>query len=71
MDDDEKRYSTSLSQAEVDGYWAEIGMTQEAWMKMTESARVRTAWNDMQARLKASREATRRALEQSQEQGGR
>ena len=59
----EKRYTATLSTDQVNGYWRIIGVSQAAWMRMPESQRVQFAWDDMQAKIAAAEEATRRARE--------
>ena len=63
----DKQYNVKLDDAEVNGYWRTIGMSEEAWMKLSQAQRVQSAWTDMQAKLKAAREARSKALEHSEE----
>jgi hypothetical protein len=67
--EDGKRYTATLSTAQVNGYWRIIGVSQSAWMRMPESQRVQFAWDDMQARIEAAEEATRRARESQGNKG--
>jgi hypothetical protein len=61
--DDGQRYSVTLSESQVDGYWRKIGMSKEAWMGMPRATRVQAAWADMQAKIDAAEEALKKARE--------
>jgi hypothetical protein len=58
-----QQYNVRLEDSEVDGYWRVIGMAQSVWMGLPKSQRVQTAWADMQVKIAAAEEATRRARE--------
>jgi hypothetical protein len=69
MEGDNKRYTASLPRGQVDGYWKTLNMSKAAWLAMPESQRVQVAWADMQAKMAAAEEATRRARESQGNQG--
>jgi hypothetical protein len=60
----EKVYRPKLRTDEVNGYWKVIGMTEEAWMRLSEAMRVQTAWADMVTKQKQAQEANQ-ALQDS------
>ena len=60
----DKVYRPKLPIAEVNGYWRKIGMSEEAWMRLSEAMRVQTAWADMLTKQEAAQKSNQ-ALQDS------
>lgn len=60
----DKVYRPKLPTSEVNGYWRKIGMSEQAWMRLSEAMRVQTAWADMLAKQEAA-ERSNQALQDS------